>query len=126
MQMSKAQFLDNSFQIFQHINSRLASLVEIECCLKPEVAILMNLYEAEECGRLLSASSVGLSAGIPPSSAIRYLRYLEERGWVIRKPHPTDKRVHEVRISPGLFHKMRGFLARQVSLTASASYKPTV
>jgi DNA-binding MarR family transcriptional regulator len=84
------------------VNSALAAIMGQVCSLKPEMALLIELYEAEGEGKRLSASSLGLISGIPSTTTIRYVRYLEQQGWITRVPHEFDQRVVYIRLQPAL------------------------
>ncbi|WP_285713136.1 MarR family winged helix-turn-helix transcriptional regulator [Erythrobacter oryzae] len=76
------------------------------CILKPEVTILLELYEAEHSSIPIKTSIIGLAAGIPQTTSHRYLRFLEECGMVFRYPHLTDQRVSFVRLAPAFVAKL--------------------
>lgn len=95
-----------AYRSFKVVNSTLAATMDQVCCLKPEVALLIELYEAEGEGRHLSASSLGLTSGIAPTTTIRYVRYLEQQGWITRVPHEHDQRIVYVRLQPAMSAKL--------------------
>lgn len=96
----------NTYKSFKALNAAIASATDQFCVLKPEVAILLELYEAEHSSIPLKASVVGLASGIPQTTSIRYLRFLEACGMVLRYPHLTDQRVTFVRLSPALVTRL--------------------
>lgn len=115
-----------SYDQFKSINSVISSTIELACSLKPEVSLLIELYEAEKSGAVLSTSSLGLVSEIPPTTTIRYLRFLEERGWIVRSPDRLDRRVVHVRISPKLaeaFDKVFGFESASVPVSDKDAVK---
>lgn len=91
-----------AFRSFKKVNSALAGIIDQICSLKPEMALLLELYEAEGKGKRLNASSLGLISGIAPTTTIRYVRFLEQQGWITRVPHETDNRVVFIRLRPAL------------------------
>lgn len=91
---------------FKAINGEIASLIGQVCALKPEVSLLIELYEAERQKLRVKASVLGLASGIPQTTSIRWLRHLEEQGWIIRTPHETDLRVTHVKLAPGMFEQL--------------------
>ncbi len=88
--------LDN----FKTFNGAISRVFENTCILKPEVSLLLELYEAEKRGNLLSASCVGLDAEIPQTTSIRHIRHLENRGWIMRIDSKNDRRIQFLRITP--------------------------
>jgi DNA-binding MarR family transcriptional regulator len=96
----------NTYRTFRATNEAIAAAMDQICILKPEVAILLELYEAEHSSIPIKASIIGLAAGIPQTTSHRYLRYLEECGMVFRYPHLTDQRVNFIRLAPALLAKL--------------------
>lgn len=95
-----------AYRGFKVMNSALAAIIDQVCCLKPEMALLIELYEAEGEGRHLSASSLGLISGIAPTTTIRYVRYLEQQGWITRVAHEYDQRIVYIRLRPTMTAKL--------------------
>jgi hypothetical protein len=60
---------------------------------EPAWDILLILYWAQHSQRRLSVSAVCVSAGAPNTTALRYIEHLCRSGYIIKKPHPTDKRI---------------------------------
>lgn len=58
----------------------------------PAWDILLQLFAAEQDGRRLAVSAVGLSANIPLTTALRWLKALEQKGLVARRDDPLDAR----------------------------------
>lgn len=105
----------NTYKNFKAVIAAIASATDQICVLKPEVAILLELYEAEHTSVPIKASVIGLAAGIPQTTSIRYLRFLEVCGMVFRYPHLTDQRVNFVRLAPALVARLdRVFLGDAV------------
>ena len=105
-------FCENLFRVFQK-----------ETIFKPDVAILIELYEDELNGRLTTVSNGGLRYDIKPTTTLRYLKELEEKGWVIRSKFSDDKRISFVRIAPEL-KKSLDQVVNIGKFTSSASYTP--
>ncbi|GAB3622167.1 hypothetical protein GCM10027418_02490 [Mariniluteicoccus endophyticus] len=59
-----------------------------------QYAVLRLLREAGDDG--LSQRAIADRTSIPPSRLVALLDDLEERGWLERRPSPTDRRVHSV------------------------------
>jgi DNA-binding MarR family transcriptional regulator len=52
---------------------------------------VLNVLDAEGA---ISQQALGRCVGIDPSSMVATIDELEGRGWVERRPHPTDRRAH--------------------------------
>ena len=104
--MTQSPLSMNTYRSFRATNEAIAAAMDQICILKPEVAILLELYEAEHSSIPLKASIIGLAAGIPQTTSHRYLRFLEACGMVFRYPHLTDQRVNFVRLAPALVAKL--------------------
>ena len=60
--------------------------------------ILVFIYVSDERARL-NVSAIYAEVGAPPTTVLRWLSLLEDAGFVIREPHPTDLRVVHVVLS---------------------------
>lgn len=70
---------------------------------EPAWDMLLDLFAARLDGRLISVTSACYAAGVPPTTALRWLGVLEKAGLVERIDHTSDRRVWWVRLSePGL------------------------
>lgn len=58
----------------------------------PAWAMLLDLYRSDLKGTTLSVSSLCLGSGVPSTTALRYVRTLEKRGFVERIADELDKR----------------------------------
>lgn len=54
--------------------------------------ILLELHGAEQDAGPIAVTNVGLEVGIPLATALRYIKRLEQDGYVSREPDPQDKR----------------------------------
>ena len=104
--ISDTRIPGSSLKALMGMNHDLASLVNQVSAFKPEISLLMELYIAEKKGQHIKTSALGLVSGIPQTTAVRCLRYLEEEGWVGRIPDETDLRTSYPRLSPNVFKEM--------------------
>lgn len=58
----------------------------------PAWDIMLDLFEAEMEGKQVSVSSACIGAACPASTALRWLKFLEDRDLVTRTDDPDDKR----------------------------------
>ncbi len=61
--------------------------------------ILLDLFVSEREGREVSVSSACIAANVPPTTALRWLGLLEDRGAILREPDPSDRRRINLRLS---------------------------
>ena len=66
---------------------------------EPMWDMLLDLYIGERERRKTSVKSVCIAAAVPPSTALRNLKWLSEQGMIDRLSHPRDARSTYVRIS---------------------------
>jgi MarR family transcriptional regulator, temperature-dependent positive regulator of motility len=66
---------------------------------EPAWDLLLALYIADRAGRHVSVTAACASAAVPTSTALRYLRRLEDGGIVERNPDRADARRMYVRLS---------------------------
>ena len=58
----------------------------------PAWDILLELFAVEGEGKRLSVTGAGATAGIPPTTALRWLNVLEQEGLITRTDDPLDGR----------------------------------
>lgn len=61
---------------------------------EPAWDIMLDLYISSLTGRQVSVSSVCIGARAPASTAMRWIKVLEDRGAIVRNSHQSDKRVY--------------------------------
>jgi hypothetical protein len=77
---------------------------------EPAWDILLDLFIAAHDGRHVSVTSACLASGAPPSTALRWLQLLEEKGLVVRENDLRDARRKHVRISAIGFSEFNRYL----------------
>lgn len=80
-------------------DAALSGALGLATCLKPEVALMLELYEAGKEGRAVTVSVLGLTGGIAPTTTLRYLDALQKKGAVRRIAHETDHRMTYVELT---------------------------
>ena len=81
------------------LDASLSKALEINTCLKPEVALMLELYEAGKKGNAVTVSVLGMQGGIAPTTTLRYLEALQKKGAVRRVAHETDNRMTYVELT---------------------------
>jgi DNA-binding MarR family transcriptional regulator len=61
--------------------------------------MMLVLYVTEKSNARYTVNGLVELAGVPPTTALRWLDYLEQQELVARSPNPTDKRVYYVEIT---------------------------
>lgn len=72
--------------------------------------ILLDLFVSVGVGRPVSISSACLSAGVPQSTALRYVGELEKGGFLTRSPDPLDARRRYLTLTELGIRMMRNYL----------------
>lgn len=75
-----------------------------------EWQILLELFVATEEGRLSAVSDMGLTEGIPRSTALGIVADMTRRGFLLRTADPTDGRRFHVSIEANLHHRINALL----------------
>lgn len=60
---------------------------------EPAWDMLLSLYVGSRSGARQTVSNLGLSSGSSPTTALRWIDYLESQSLVARRASPTDRRV---------------------------------
>lgn len=63
---------------------------------EPAWDMLLELYASHLEGRMITVTSLCAAAGVPATTALRWIRVLEDKELVSRKPHRHDKRIYLV------------------------------
>ena len=74
---------------------------------EPSWDMLLDLFVSKALGRRVNVTSLCLAAQVPQTTAMRYLRLLEEKGLVERTPAPDDRRVTLVEMTQEGYRQMR-------------------
>lgn len=79
--------------------SRRKRIFESELFGEPTWDMLLDLYvaDADEVG--MPVTSLCIASNVPPSTALRWIRILEDRGHIVRQPSSSDKRVTLLKLS---------------------------
>ena len=84
----------------------------------PAWDILLDLYRAHLAQQRISVTSVCFGAGVPVSTALRWLNALEERGLARRSQDPLDGRRFFVELTQSGVSAMAGYFAASGRPTA--------
>lgn len=110
---SNTRFSGSGIKALMGINREIAYLIGQVCAFRPEVSLLIELYMAQKQNQRIKASVLGLASGIPQTTSIRWLRYLEEQGWITRTRHETDQRVTYLHLAPWVFEELDGIFRKR-------------
>ena len=67
---------------------------------EPAWDMLLDLYRAEIAQQRIAIGSVCIASGVPMTTALRWLRAMEAKGLVQRRPSPNDLRRTYVELTP--------------------------
>jgi DNA-binding MarR family transcriptional regulator len=76
----------------------------------PAWDVLLDLFVAEHAGRKVSVSSACLAAGVPLSTALRWLSKLENKGLIVRRPDELDARRTHVQLTDDAVERIQSLL----------------
>lgn len=94
----------------RELDASLAAVLDSNTCLRPEIALMLELYEASCAGRAMTVSVLGLLDGIAPTTTLRYLEVLQKKGLVRRVAHETDNRMTYVELTEAAKAAIEGAL----------------
>ena len=77
----------------------------------PAWDILIDLFIAYEEGQGISISSACIASAVPTTTALRWLKLLEEEGHILRNNDPSDARRINLYLSETTANKVRGFFS---------------
>jgi DNA-binding MarR family transcriptional regulator len=67
---------------------------------EPAWDMLLDLYRAELAQQRIAIGSVCIGSGVPMTTALRWLKAMEAKGLVQRRPSPNDLRRTYVELTP--------------------------
>ncbi len=82
--------------------------------------ILLELYLARLDQRRITISSLCVAASVPPTTALRHISSLVERGMVVRRSNPFDGRTIYVELAEPAISQMQAFVERFSQLLHAA------
>jgi DNA-binding MarR family transcriptional regulator len=77
----------------------------------PAWDMLLDLLIAEEERRLIPVTALCHAAPVPTTTALRYVGALKDAGFIVREPHPDDRRIAFVRLTSDASSRLRTLLA---------------
>jgi DNA-binding MarR family transcriptional regulator len=78
--------------------------------------MLLHLAMARLSGSKISVSDLGITVGVPDTTALRKIGELEAAGLVRRAPDPNDRRRSNLELVDGAFERLRSYLVDAVKL----------
>ena len=82
--------------------------------------ILLDLYLARLDQRRTTVSSLCIAAAVPPTTALRHIAALVDRGMLVREPSAFDQRVVYVELAEPTAERLRTYFARYLELLCLA------
>jgi hypothetical protein len=87
---------------------------------EPGWDILLLLFWAGETQQRMSVTAVCVSAGVPGTTALRWIQHLVETGMVEKAPHPTDMRVSWLSLSSRAKVAVDAYLAMVIDMSCQS------
>jgi len=78
---------------------------------EPAWDILLDLFRSEIVHQRVSVSSLCIAAGVPATTALRYIKAMTKQGLIIRRPDPRDGRRFYLELSPEMSSALRSYFA---------------
>lgn len=88
---------------------RRSSFFKATLFADPAWDILLELYVAELEQRRIATTSACIASGVPVTTALRWLKILDDEGLIEREPDPLDRRRIYLRLSRAASEGMRGY-----------------
>ena len=79
---------------------------------EPAWDILLELYASGLAGRRECVSGLSAVSGVPPTTALRWIAALEDRGWIRRTPDRFDRRRSNVFLTERAEASLGAFFAQ--------------
>jgi len=96
------------------VRRRRARYLPDDLLADPVWDMLLDLLDSEIEQRRVSVSSVCAASGVPATTALRWLRTMEKKGLVLRRPDLLDGRRVYVELSPATSEALRRYFAENV------------
>lgn len=75
----------------------------------PAWDIVLEVFAATLGGQRISVSGVCQAGSVPDTTALRWVKKLEQEGWFVRRADPTDARRFWIELSAEAFVKLQSF-----------------
>lgn len=96
--------------IFEQRRLRARHFPDQEIFGEPAWDILLDLYIHQSRNEEISVKSASIGSGAPASTALRWLKVLEEMNLIVSAAHETDQRRRLVRLTPEGYESMTRYL----------------
>ena len=89
---------------------RISGFIDADLFADPARDILLDLFVAAEEGMRISISSCCIAAAVPPTTALRWIRMLKNRGLVLESVDPADGRRKWLSLSADAHKAVRDYV----------------
>ena len=110
----QAEISPDTVRTLIRVRRRRARYLPDELLADPVWDMLLDLLDSEIAQRRVSVSSVCFASGVPTTTALRWLKTMEKKGLVIRRPDSLDGRRVYVELSPETSEALRRYFAENV------------
>jgi hypothetical protein len=96
-----------------HIRARRlrARFFDDDLFAEPAWDMLLDLFASELSGRALATSSLCIAAGVPSTTALRWMRRLVQVGLIVRRSDPRDGRRVFISLSESARNALKSYFA---------------
>lgn len=111
--VTREALIEAAWKEFERRGRRM-QLLPKEMFGEPAWEMLLILY-AEQQRTRLTIARLSDKLDLPPSTALRWLNYLEDRRLVVREPHPTDLRSAILKLTSNAIDALDLYLSEAIT-----------
>lgn len=93
---------------------------------EPAWDMLLDLYSADCSGSDISVTSLCIASHMPTTTALRWVKFMEDEGWVNRRADPKDGRRFFVSLAKPARSKIEAYFLVSNQLTKLKTMSPPV
>lgn len=113
--LDRSRLLANTIRLMIAARRARGKYLPNDLFADPVWDMLLELLEAEILPRQVSISFLCRAAAVPETTALRWLKKMEERGLVVRRSDPHDLRRVFIELAPGTSQALRRYFAEQMT-----------
>ncbi len=91
----------------------------------PALTILLDLFVTEGDGKYATIGVCCIAAGVPQTTALRYITDMVHQGLLRKRPHPTDGRSTVIELQPETKRALADWIEETTNLISGDTPKPS-
>ena len=111
--VTREALIEAAWQEFERRGRRM-ELLPKDMFGEPAWEMLLILY-AEQHRTRLTIARLSDKLDLPPTTALRWLNYLEDKRLVVRAPHPTDQRCAILTLTSNAIEALDSYLSEAIT-----------